>query len=269
MASADLDNPDPAGTRGLLDAAPALGRVPMDRPWDWLAAGWRDLWSQPGISLAYGVIATGLGVALTTALAIMRLEALLPVVAGGFLLIGPLLAVGLYEKSRRLASGTPVTFAGTAVEAVRAAPRFGLAAAILLIAYLAWVHIAFVLLALFMGGRGLPPAQEFITTLLFTPSGLGLLIVGTAVGGVLAAVVFAITAISLPLLLDRQVDGVTAMSTSVQAALANPKPMMLWAALIAGFVALGVLTLGIGLIIVFPLIGHATWHAYRDLAPVE
>lgn len=160
-----------------------------------------------------------------------------------------------------------MTFTGTAIEAVRAAPRFGLAAAILLIAYLVWVHLAFVLLALFMGGRGLPPAQEFMTTLLFTPGGLGLLIVGTAVGGALAAVVFTITAISLPLLLDRQVDGITAMSTSVQAALANPKPMMLWAALIAGFVVLGVLTLGIGLIIVFPLIGHATWHAYRDLAP--
>ncbi len=246
-----------------------LGRVPMDRPWDWLAAGWRDLWNRPVISLVYGLIATGLGAALTAALATMRLESLIPVAAGGFLLIGPLLAVGLYEKSRRLASASQVSFGDTVRVALRAAPRFGLIAVILLIAYLAWVHLAFVLLALFLGGGGLPPAPDFMTTLLFTPSGLGLLIVGTGVGAILAGAVFMITAVSLPLLLDRDVDGFTAMSMSARAVVANPTPMMLWAALIAGFVILGIVSLGLGLIIAFPLIGHATWHAYRDLVPDE
>lgn len=265
-----LINSDPPSSKTSAGSrAGQTGRVPMDRPWDWLAAGWRDLWDRPVVSLAYGLIATGLGVVLTATLAMMRLESLIPVAAGGFLLIGPLLAVGLYDKSRKLADGAPVTFSDTVMEARRAAPRFGLTAAVLLIAYLAWVHLAFVLLALFMAGGGLPPAPDFMTTLLFTPRGLGLLIVGSAVGAILASAVFMVTAVSLPLLLDRQVDGFSAMSASVRAVVANPLPMVLWAALIAGFVILGIMTLGFGLIIAFPLIGHATWHAYRDLVPGE
>lgn len=101
--------------------------------------------------------------------------------------------------------------------------------------------------------------------LLFTPNGLGLLIVGTAAGAVLAALGFAVTAISIPLLMDRRIDALTAMSKSFEAVLRNPKPMALWAVLIAGFIALGMATLGVGLIVAFPLFGHATWHAYRDL----
>ena len=105
-------------------------------------------------------------------------------------------------------------------------------------------------------------------TLLFTPHGLGLLVAGTAVGGVLAATVFAISVISVPLLMTRRVDAVTAIAASLAAVVLNPKPMALWAGLIAGFMALGIATLYVGLIVVFPLIGHATWHAYRDLVRV-
>jgi uncharacterized membrane protein len=118
---------------------------------------------------------------------------------------------------------------------------------------------------LFMGTRGLPPPTEFVPTLLFTPHGLGLLIVGTLVGGTLAIIVFAISAISVPLMMTHRVDAVTAMAASVEAVVANPKPMALWAVLIAAAMSLGLATLSLGLIVVFPLIGHATWHAYRSL----
>ena len=118
---------------------------------------------------------------------------------------------------------------------------------------------------LFMGTRGLPPPSEFVPTLLFTPHRLGLLIFGTLVGGTLAMTVFAISAISVPLMTTQRVDAVTAMAASVDAIIRNPKPMALWAVLIAASMALGLATLSLGVIVAFPLIGHATWHAYRSL----
>lgn len=241
-----------------------INRIPFDRPWDWLAAGWRDLWTKPSISLAYGTVAMACGILSTFGLWYMELESLMPVLAGGFLLVGPLIAVGLYEKSRRLAAGEATTLSGTVAAGWRSMAQLGFLSVLLLFVYLVWVRIAFLLLALFLGTSGLPPAREFMPTLLFTPNGLGLLIVGTAVGAVLAAIVFAVTAVSIPMLMDRPVDGFTAIQASAEAVINNPKPMALWAALIAGFVALGLLTLGAGLILAFPLIGHATWHAYRD-----
>ena len=151
----------------------------------------------------------------------------------------------------------------------QSASRLGLLAALLLFLYLVWVRIAFMLLALFLGTSGLPPVREFTTTLLFTPHGLGLLIVGTAVGALLAAVAFTMTVISIPLLMDRRVDVFTAIVASGEAVAMNPRPLALWAALIAGFIALGVATIGAGLVFVFPLLGHATWHAYRDLVAAQ
>jgi uncharacterized membrane protein len=239
--------------------------VPFDRPWDWLAAGWRDLWTSPGVSLAYGALATVCGLLLTLGLGMANLESLVPVMGGGFLLVGPLLAVGLYEKSRLLSRGEAPTLGATASAAVSAAMRLGFLSAFLLFLYLVWMRIAFMLLALFLGTQGLPPAREFMPTLLFTTNGLGLLIVGTAVGAVLAALGFAATAVSIPLLMDRRLDAMTAMAKSFEAVIRNPKPMGLWAALIAGFIALGMATIGLGLVVAFPLLGHATWHAYRDL----
>jgi uncharacterized membrane protein len=118
---------------------------------------------------------------------------------------------------------------------------------------------------LFLGSRPVPPASEFIPTLLFTPHGLGLLVTGTLVGGAIALGVFAISAISVPLLMTRRIDAVSAMAASVAAVQRNPKAMLLWAALIAGFMALGIASLFVGLVIAFPLVGHATWHAYRAL----
>lgn len=239
--------------------------VPFDRPWEWLAAGWRDLWTSPGISLAYGALATACGVILTLGLGAAKLESLVPVLAGGFLLVGPLLAVGLYEKSRVLMHGGTPSLSGTISAAASSALRLGLLSAFLLLLYLVWMRVAFMLLALFLGTQGLPPAREFMPMLLFTPQGLGLLIVGTATGAVLAALGFAATAISIPLLMDRRIDALTAMAKSFEAVIKNPKPMALWAVLIAGFIALGMATVGLGLIVAFPLLGHATWHAYRDL----
>ena len=134
-----------------------------------------------------------------------------------------------------------------------------------MLVYLAWVEIAFLLFMLFFGPQPMPPLDVFVSNLLLTPRGLGLLIVGTGVGIVLATIVFAISAIAGPLLMTEPVDVVTAATISVGACRKNPKAMALWAALIAGAMVLGFVTLFVGLVIMFPLIGHATWHAFRDL----
>jgi uncharacterized membrane protein len=148
---------------------------------------------------------------------------------------------------------------------LRAPGQLGFFGAILAFAYFVWVQLAFLLFMLFLGSKPLPPAAEFVPTLLFTAHGLGLLVAGTMVGGVLAFLVFAISAVSVPLLMTRPVDAVSAIGVSLAAVIANPKPMALWAALIAGFMALGIATLFVGLVLAFPLIGHATWHAFRDV----
>ncbi len=250
-------------------AGVTIGQVPFDAPWAWLAAGWRDMWAAPHVSLAYGAIFAIVSAALAAGLLAGGLEALMLALAGGFLLLGPVAAVGLYETSRRLDAGESVTLGGVARAVLGAPGQLGFFGAILAFAYFVWVELASLLFMLFLGSRPLPPASEFIPSLLFTPHGLGLLVTGTIVGGMLASLVFAISAISVPLLTSRRIDAVTAMQASLAAVQRNPKPMALWAALIAGFMALGLATIFVGMVFVFPLIGHATWHAFRDLVRDE
>jgi uncharacterized membrane protein len=256
--------------QSIVDLSPSSGgiairRIPFDAPWYWLAAGWRDLWTAPLISIGYGVLFALIGLGLTVGLTEVGWQALMLPLAGGFLLVGPLVAVGLYEVSRRLERGETVGIQDV-VTAMRNAPGqvrfFGV---VLGFAFFVWGNLAFTLLMSFLGTTGVPPLSEVVPTLLFTPKGLGLLVVGTAVGGILASIVYAISAISVPLLMTREVDVVTAMLASLEAVLENPLPMALWGALIAGFILLGILTAFVGFVVAFPLIGHATWHAFRAL----
>lgn len=247
------------------DAVSEPRRVAFDAPWAWLAAGWRDLWRHPTISLGYGLL-----VALaswTLFLGLLRIEALAMVLAlaGGFLLVGPLLAVGLYQISHRLESERPVRFSDVFVPDKLARGQLAFFGVLLLLFFLAWVRFATLLASLFLGGLTLPPLSQFVQTLLFTPSGLGLMVLGTIIGAVLAVVVFALSAFSIPMLVDRHTDAFTAARASVAAVAANPRAMGLWAALIVVMIAAGVATAFAGLIIAFPLIGHATWHGYRDV----
>jgi|SRR5581483_459560 len=239
--------------------------VPFDAPWSWLAAGWRDMWAVPYISLAYGVVFALLSVGLTLGLFVTGMQSLVMALAGGFLLIGPIAAVGLYETSRQLEAGRSVVRGDVVKAGLRAPGQLGFFGAILAFLFVVWLQLAFLLFMLFLGSSGLPPPSEFVPTLLFTARGLGLLVAGTAAGSMLALVAFSISVISVPLLMSRRADAVTAIAASLAAVVLNPKPMALWAGLIAGFMALGIATLYVGLIVVFPLIGHATWHAYRDI----
>ncbi|MEQ1647926.1 MAG: DUF2189 domain-containing protein [Hyphomicrobiaceae bacterium] len=240
-------------------------QVPLDAPWNWLAAGWRDLWQAPSIGLLYGAIIAAGAFGFSVFLLKFGALSLLLALAGGFFLVAPLFAVGLYETSRRLAMGQSITIIDSLLAGRGAKIQLALLGVVLTLIFIVWLQLAFVLSALFLGGGQLPQPSEFLQALLFTTNGIALLIVGTFVGAVLAGVVFALSTVSVPMLLDRRIDLHTACSASLKATLRNPRPMALWASLIVVMMAAGFVTLFIGLVVAFPLIGHATWHAYQDI----
>lgn len=262
-----MTEPDRArqSARIVADTVPEPRKVSIDAPWTWLAAGWRDLWRKPSIGLAYGAFAALVALLLVACLALIEALPLFLTLAGGFLLLGPLVAIGLYQASGQMAQSRPVTLSDVAFAPIAARGQLAFAGAFLLLMFLIWLRIAMLLFMLFLGTNNIPPPNEFLQVLLFTSHGLGLLVLGTAVGAAFAAIVFATTVVSIPLLLSKRVDVLTAGAASVKAVLANPKPMALWAALIVVIMAAGFATLLAGLVVAFPLIGHATWHAYADI----
>jgi len=254
-----------SGARPGQDAGQSfvVKSVAFDAPWAWLAAGWRDMWATPAISLGYGAAFALLSAAIFYGLSNTSWYALVLALAGGLLIISPLLALGLYEISRRQETGRISSLA----DAIGVKPASPLQLAYvgfgLLFLFSAWLRFAFLLFAIFFGSTSLPPIERFVPELLFTSHGLGMLIVGTLVGGALAALAFMISAFSVPHLMVQRVDALSAMALSARAVAENPRAMALWAALIAAVMACGIATMLVGLVFAFPLIGHATWHAYR------
>ena len=249
------------------EVVPGIGirRVPFDQPWEWLAAGWRDMWAYPGISLSYGSAFAVIAALMLWGMTLTGAQSIILALFGGFMIVGPLFSVGLYEISRDIERGEPVSFGSVMAKALKPEGQLGFMGLVLFLIFMVWMQIAFLLFMLFTGASAFPPPSEFLNMILFTPHGLGLLLVGTLVGALLAVATFSVAAVSVPLLLVRDVDVVTAMRVSVRAVAANPRPMLLWAGLIAGFMVLGGLTLFVGLVVAFPLVGHSTWHAFEDL----
>jgi uncharacterized membrane protein len=243
----------------------AIRRVPLDAPWDWLARGWRDLCAVPLLSISYGALFCIAGWMAFYGLNEFELSSLIGVLAGGFVLVAPLLAAGFYEVSRRLEAGETVAVRAVARACAAASGRLALFGIVLFFAYFAWVELSFLMLALFLDGAEVPEASIFVHRLIFTNAGVALLVTSVVMGGMLAAMVFTLASIAAPLMLVKDVDAVSAMATSVRIVKENWGPMTLWAAIIAGYMALGLATMFVGLAVIFPLLGHATWHAYRDL----
>ncbi len=245
-------------------AAWPVNEVKRDAPWDWIARGFWDFVRAPVVSLVYGAGFVAVSLILSGGLWLLELGAWILAAVGGFLIVGPLLAVGLYETARRLEAGEPVSVAA-AFFVVRAA-RLQLAymGFLLMFLYLVWLRVAMLLYAMFALGQ-YEPLSDFIAHAVTTTNGLALLGVGTAIGAVIAFASFAVSAVSVPMLMAEEVDFATAVLTSIEAVKRNLVPMLLWAWIIALCIALGTATLFLGLALVFPVIGYATWHAYRDL----
>jgi uncharacterized membrane protein len=236
--------------------------LPITAAFSWLALGWRDLWLRPLPSLLYG-----LGIALLSLLVVAAMvnfgwvQILFPALAG-FLVVGPLLATGLYEKSRRLAAGEKVTLWSMLFPRRNGGAHLLFVGAILLTLMLVWMRAAVLLYALFFGWRPFPGFDGVLQMLFTTPTGLIMLATGTAVGGLFAAFAFAISAFSIPMMLDRRLDAFSAMGLSMSLVWNNLPAALLWGAIVLVLTAISLGTALIGLVVIFPLLGHATWHAY-------
>lgn len=239
--------------------------VPVTRPFHWLRLGWQDFTRAPLPSLFHGLLVAAGGLAILAVT--LRLWYLLPGAFSGFVLVGPIIATGLYELSRRLALGERPTFAhviGAWKKGTRPLVWLGL---ILAVAGTAWVLVSAVLVALFVKVP-ITGLDDFLRHVVLSESS-NLFPIWLLLGGVGASLVFAATVVSTPMLLDRDIDMISAVATSVRAVGENPLAMALWATIIMVATALSMATLMLGFIIVFPVIGHATWHAYRDVVDAD
>jgi uncharacterized membrane protein len=243
---------------------PHIRRVPVDRPWTWLAAGWRDLLAAPAPSVACGLVPVVAGWFAITLMMWLDLPALVLPLGAGFFFIGPFLAVGLYEISRRREAGLVVDRDCMWLAWRRNPDQIALMGLLLLLFHLAWMRLAQLLFALFE--LRTQSWDRFADILWFSSRNLPFLGVGIACGAVLAALAFAIGAFAMPYLLHRRDANLfEAIATSVAAVRLNPRPMALWAGLIVLLVVIGMVPGLLGLAIVVPVVGHATWHAYRDV----
>lgn len=230
----------------------------LDAPLRWLRLGWQDLKRAPRQSLSYGLVMMALSMAIAALTWRFGAIALYVGLASGFVFIGPVLAVGVYSISRQLAKGREPVLGYCLREGghhIRELLVLGIA---LLVVLLVWARAAATVHVFF-------PAEsnpELSQLLLF----LG---IGSAVGAIFAAIVFSATAFSLPMIMDRKVDAVTAAVTSINAVLRNKKPMLLWASMIGLSVLLGFATGLLGFAVLLPLVGHATWHAYEETIDAE
>lgn len=241
---------------------PQLRRATVSDPLRWLAAGWSDLRAAPALGLGYGLVIALLGYALSTAA--WNVPILVLTFISGFMLVAPLLAVGLYEVSRRLEGGETPTLRDVTGAWLRNRWALVFMGGILGFVMIAWGRLTGLLAALSFPLVG--PEGHMVTWATVTSAdGLGFLALFVAMGAGLAAIVFAITAVSIPMLLDRPVDTVTAIATSVKAVVHNLPAMVVWATTIAALTGAGLATGYLGLIVTMPLLGHATWHAYRQL----
>lgn len=225
----------------------------MTAPLRWLRLGWNDMLRAPRLSLTYGTVLMALSMLIAAFTWRYGMMALYLGLATGFVFIGPILAVGLYSISRQIGKGLDPVMGYCLREGWHHIRELMVLGIVLLVVLLVWARAA-ATVHIFFPDEPNPPIEHLITF-------LG---VGSVVGSVFAAIVFSASALSLPMILDRKVDAITACVTSVNAVLRNKKPMLLWAFLIFLSVALGFGTACIGFAVLMPLIGHATWHAYQE-----
>jgi uncharacterized membrane protein len=252
-----------------------LPPVPREKVWSrnlpasdafrWLAAGWRDLATRPAPSLCYGLLVFVVSAAIVAGLFTFGLDYILFPAFSGFMVVGPLLAIGLYEKSRRLMAGEPVSLARMIFVRPASGGQVLFTGVLLCLLMLLWMRAAVIIYALFFGLRPFPGLDHISPMLFTTPVGWAMLVVGSAVGALFAGFSFAISAVSIPMLLNERVDALTAMGSSVAYIWNNLPAMFTWGVIVLALFLLSLATGLIGLIVAFPVLGHGTWHAYRAI----
>lgn len=239
-----------------LDELPFIApckKLELQAPLRWLKLGWADINKAPKQSLTYGSIITGLSYCVSLMVWFYGGLGLLASLLSGFLFLGPVLAIGLYSISCQLQAGMTPQLGYCLREGKRHLGNELVFAVILSVIFLVWARAASMTHILF-------PEVSNAAWTEFIP----FLVVGTFEGAVFSAIIFCFSAFSLPMIMDRKVDVVTAIVTSINAVLRNKSVTFLWACIIVAVVAIGFATAFIGFIVLMPLIGHATWHAYQE-----
>lgn len=239
--------------------------LPWTAAFGWLGAGWRDLLDRPGPSLAYGVAVFLVSLVIVWGLFAFGLDYILFPALAGFMVMGPLIAIGLYAKSQAIEAGRPFSLSSMLFVKAKAGGQVLFIGVILTLLMLLWMRAAVIVYALFFGLRPFPGLDHVAQMLFTTPTGWAMLLVGSVVGGLFAAFSFAISTFSVPMLLDQDVDAFTAMGTSISMVFRNLPVMIAWGVIVLVLSLLGVVTGLLGLIVVFPLLGHATWHSYKAI----
>jgi len=241
---------------------PPVARVATFQSLHWLEQGWKDFASHPGPSVAHGFILVAIGWLLLL-MCSTQID-LFAAAVSGFLLVGPLFGAGFYELSRQRASGRRATFDASLDGALRngkALARLGMLLAILVIG---WVMISRFLFVQAFGGT-LPSVRETFYRTILDWDYYEFFLIYFSTGAVFALIAFIVSAVSAPMIFDRAADTKLAILTSIKAVGKNPAAMIVWAVLIAGLTIIGFGTFLLGLVIILPVLGHATWHAYREL----
>ena len=228
-----------------------------------LVAGWRDFMAAPLFGLFFAAVYVAGGWMITWAMTAQG-QIWWTIIAGaGFPILGPFIACGFYEVSRRLEMGEALSWRGVLGVIFRQKERqIPSMAAVVVVFFLFWNFLAHMIFALFLGRATLTNITSSLEVFA-TPEGLAMLAVGTVVGAAFAGVLFALTVVSLPMLMDREVDFITAMITSFGLVTQNPVTMLIWGVVIAVLLFAGMALWFLGLFVVLPLLGHATWHLYR------
>jgi uncharacterized membrane protein len=264
------DNPHAAGM--IPKVVPPLPREnPRARnlPWqtalEWLRAGWADTWTNPVPSLIYGVGVFALSAIVVWFLFRFELDYILFPALAGFMIVGPLVAAGLYEKSRRLEINERIGLSDMLFVRPRSRYSALFMGVLLLGLFLLWMRAAVLIYALFFGLVPFPGTEEILPMLFLTPTGWGLLLVGGAVGALFAAFSFAISVFAMPMLIEEKTDAMSALGISMAIVWNNLRVMLAWGTIVVVLFLASVATFFLGMIIVFPVLGHGTWHAYRAL----
>ena len=253
---------------GKID--PVVRRVSVADIAESLGQGLRDFQAAPLFGLAFAGLYVAGGILILLSLTAFGMVYLAYPLAAGFALLGPFVAVGLYEVSRQREAGEAPSMRGIWAT-IRARREIGWMAFVTLFVFLVWMYQVRLLIAVLLGlHASFSSLPEFVTVVLTTNEGLLFLALGNLVGAALSLILFSLTVVSFPLLLDRDIDAVTAMITSVRAVVMSPLPMIGWAAVIVGLLALSSLPYFLGLLVTLPVLGHATWHLYRRIVvPLE
>ncbi len=229
-----------------------------------LMSGVTDFARAPRFGLFFGGTFALIGIIITLALTHWHMPWMIYPFAIGFPLIGPFAAAGLYEVSRRLETGEPLTWRAI-LSVVWAQRRRELSwmAFTMLFFFWVWMYQVRLMIALFLGRLSFSTLDRFFSVLLTTPEGWLFLGVGHVIGAALALILFSITVISMPLLMEREYDFITAMITSVKVVIASPVAMLGWGAVVTLAVIAACVPFFLGLLVVLPILGHTTWHIYR------